>query len=262
MGLLLNNETVYSLLFADDQLLIAEDYEDIEYMARKLVEEYEKWGLNINLKKTNYMAIGTDSKDLILEEGKGIINHCEEYIYLGVKITNTGKHEEDINGRINKGRMAISKLNILWDRDITIKTKTNIYNTIVKSTITYGSETWHLKSGTIHKLHSTEMDFWRRSARISRREKIRNTVIREKMKVKGSLAEDIKTTQLRWFGHVKRMMEDRLPKKIYEWQPTGRRKRGRPNITWTEGILKTMRERGLQEGDWEDREEWRMAINS
>ena len=27
------------------------------------------------------------------------------------------KHEEDINGRINKGRMAISKLNILWDRD-------------------------------------------------------------------------------------------------------------------------------------------------
>ena len=34
------------------------------------------------------------------------------------------------------------------------------------------------------------------------------------------------------------------------------------NITWTEVILKTMRERGMQEGDWEDREEWRMAINS
>ena len=49
-------------------------------------------------------------------------------------------------------------------------------------------------------------------------------------------------------------MEDRLPK-IYEWQQTGRRKRGQPNITWTKGILKTMRERGLQEGDWEDRED-------
>ncbi|PSN38846.1 hypothetical protein C0J52_20915 [Blattella germanica] len=106
------------------------------------------------------------------------------------------------------------------------------------------------------------MDFWRRSAGISRREKIRNTVIREKkMKVKGSLTEDMKTAQLRWFGHVKRMREYRLPK-IFEWQPMGRRKRGRPNITWTEGILKTMRERELQEGDWEDREEWRMAINS
>ncbi|PSN41472.1 hypothetical protein C0J52_27683 [Blattella germanica] len=82
------------------------------------------------------------------------------------------------------------------------------------------------------------------------------------MKVKGSLTEYIKTAQLRWFGHVIRMREDRLPKNIFEWHPMGRRKRGRSNITWTEGILKTMRERGLQEGDWEDREEWHMAINS
>ncbi|PSN51041.1 hypothetical protein C0J52_15415 [Blattella germanica] len=83
------------------------------------------------------------------------------------------------------------------------------------------------------------MNFWRRSARISRREKIRNTVIREKMKVKGSLTEDIKTAQLRWLGHVKRMREDWLPKN-FEWQPMGRRKRGRSNIIWTEGILKTI----------------------
>ncbi|PSN56542.1 hypothetical protein C0J52_14741 [Blattella germanica] len=105
------------------------------------------------------------------------------------------------------------------------------------------------------------MDFWRRSAKISRRDKIRNTVTRDQMKIKGSLTEDIKTAELRWFGHVKRMREYRLPMKICEWQPMGRRKRGRPNITWTEGILKTMRERGLQEGDWEDREEWPMTIN-
>ncbi|PSN57294.1 hypothetical protein C0J52_02532 [Blattella germanica] len=59
------------------------------------------------------------------------------------------------------------------------------------------------------------------------------------MKVKLSLIEDIKTAQLRCFGHVRRMREDRLPKKIFEWQPMGRRKRGLPNITWTEGILKT-----------------------
>ncbi|PSN32348.1 hypothetical protein C0J52_23939 [Blattella germanica] len=54
------------------------------------------------------------------------------------------------------------------------------------------------------------------------------------------------------------MREDRLPQKIFEWQPMGIRKRGRPNITWSVGILKTMRERGMLEGDWEDREEWRI----
>ncbi|PSN45636.1 hypothetical protein C0J52_12322 [Blattella germanica] len=35
--------------------------------------------------------------------------------------------------------------------------------------------------------------------------------------------KDIKTAQLRWFGHVKRVREDRLPKNIFEWQPMGRK---------------------------------------
>jgi len=29
------------MLFADDQLLIAQGYEDLEYMKRKLIDEYE-----------------------------------------------------------------------------------------------------------------------------------------------------------------------------------------------------------------------------
>jgi len=40
-------------------------------------------------------------------------------------------------------RAAITKLkSILWDRDVTTKTKTHIYHEIVKSTITYAAETW------------------------------------------------------------------------------------------------------------------------
>jgi hypothetical protein len=51
------------MLFADDQLLIAQDYEDLEYMKRKLIEEYELWGLKLNVKKTKYTAIGEISRD-------------------------------------------------------------------------------------------------------------------------------------------------------------------------------------------------------
>jgi hypothetical protein len=43
------NTYVYSLNFADDQVLLAQDHDDMEYMARKLKEEYEKLGLAINL---------------------------------------------------------------------------------------------------------------------------------------------------------------------------------------------------------------------
>ena len=53
------------------------------------------------------------------------------------------------------------------------------------------------------------------------------------------------------------MTEDRFPRKVLEWVPPGRRRRGRPRITWIDGVLSCMREKGLEEGDWSDRERWR-----
>jgi len=40
------------MLFADDQLSIAQNYEELQYMTRKLIDEYELWGLKLNVKKT------------------------------------------------------------------------------------------------------------------------------------------------------------------------------------------------------------------
>ena len=48
------------------------------------------------------------------------------------------------------------------------------------------------KSKKVAKLNSTEMDFWRRSSRISRKDKIRNTIIKQKMNLVMSLLDDIK----------------------------------------------------------------------
>jgi hypothetical protein len=56
------------------------------------------------------MAIGDTSRDLQPENGKGTINHVNEYVYLGLRITKDGNHEPEINDRINRGRAAISKL--------------------------------------------------------------------------------------------------------------------------------------------------------
>ena len=70
------------------------------------------------------------------------------------------------------------------------------------------------KLKTVAKLNSTEMDFWRRSARSSRKDKIRNNITKQKVNVTRSLLADIKTKQLKWYGHVQRMEEGRLPKKL------------------------------------------------
>ena len=53
MGLKIQDRTIYSMLFADDQLLIAQSYEEFKYMTRKLIDEYELWGLKLNVKKLN-----------------------------------------------------------------------------------------------------------------------------------------------------------------------------------------------------------------
>jgi len=74
------------------------------------------------------------------------------------------------------------------------------------------------------------------------------------MNVARSLLDDIKTQQLKWYGHVQRMEERRLPKKVIKWSKPGRRKRGRPKATWAEGIKGLMGEKGLIEEDWKDRQ--------
>ena len=38
-----------------------------------------------------------------------------------------------------------------------------------------------------------------------------------------------------------------------KWSPPGRRKRGRPKLTWAEGIRGLVGEKGLMEEDWNDR---------
>ena len=65
------------------------------------------------------------------------------------------------------------------------------------------------------------------------------------MNVTRSFLDDIKTKQLQWYGHVQRMEEGRLPIEVMKWRPPGRRKRGRPKLTWAEGIRGLMREKGL-----------------
>ena len=91
---------------------------------------------------------------------------------MGVKTDKEDRRENDIKNRINKGRAVTSTLNnVLWNRQVTRKNKLQIYNSVVKSTVTYGAETWKFNKNLESKLMSMEMEFLRRSARCLRLEK-------------------------------------------------------------------------------------------
>ena len=66
----------------------------------------------------------------------------------------------------------------------------------------------------------------------------------------------IERKRLQWYGHVKRMQEERLPKLIMEWILEERRKRGRQRKTWMEGVQAAMETRHLETDQWLNRKEW------
>ena len=99
----------------------------------------------------------------------------------------------------------------------------------------------------------------RRSARCSRLEKNRNNAIKEKINIKNSVLDYIRYKQLNWYSHVQRMDEERLPRKILECCPPGRKRKGIPGNSWVQKVTR-MKENGINNMEWVDREEWKKKI--
>ena len=80
-----------------------------------------------------------------------------------------------------------------------------IHNSMVKSVLTYGAETWSLYGDDRRRINATEMAALRRSARISKLDRKTNECIREKMDARDTILGDINRKELIWYGHVERM---------------------------------------------------------
>jgi len=87
-----------------------------------------------------------------------------------------------------------------------------IYNSMVKSVLIYGAETWSLYEDDRRRINATEMDVLRRSARICKLDRKTNEYIRGKMDAQDMILDDITRKQIIRYGHVERMDPTRLPK--------------------------------------------------
>ena len=170
------------------------------------------------------------------------IKPSTECTYFGTKIDQTGDNTTEMKHRINQTQKAINF--IWWHKDITKNRKIYIYQTIIQSILMYGAEVWQIPTREINKILPTEMDVLRRSARKSI-ERIKNEHIKEIMGVKEK-PDVTERKRLQWYGHVKRMQDERLPKATMEWIPGERRKRGRPRKTWMDGGRAAMKTRHLK----------------
>jgi len=135
-----------------------------------------------------------------------------------------------------------------------------IYNSMVKSVLIYGAETWSLYEDDIRRINATEMDALRRSARICKLDRKTNEYIRGKMDAQDMILDDITRKKFIWYGHVERMDQTRLPKIMIHWKPEGWKKRGRPRRTWKDGIYTAKNGRDLRMGEWNNRRQWNMKV--
>ena len=113
-GIKIAGRNINNLKYADDTTLMAESEEKLKSLLMNLKEESEKFGLKLNIQKTNIMA----SDPITSREIDGeTVETVSDFIFLGSKITADGDCSHEIKRRLLLGGKADS---ILKSRDITL----------------------------------------------------------------------------------------------------------------------------------------------
>ena len=252
------------MAYADDVAIITENQIQLQDAINRWQEGIKKYGLKINVNKTEIMNVNRHSQEYNIYIDQQQLKQVTQFGYLGVLFTQDNTQNRAIAERIQKFNANLNMLYpLLKDKNIPIHCKTTIYNTILKPILLYGSETWTMTKNFISKVNSAEMKVLRIIKGVTRKDKIRNTKIREELKIE-PVEEIISRNSLRWYGHIKRMEEDRYPLKYLEWKPEGRKPPERPRKRWLDGIKKNLRDRNIvleevkRQKLYEDRDRWRI----
>ena len=96
---------INNLRYADDTTLMAENKEELKRLLMKLKEESEKFGLKLNIQKTNIMASGPIISWQIDEE---TVETVSDFIFLGSKITADGDCNHEIKRHLFLGRKVMT----------------------------------------------------------------------------------------------------------------------------------------------------------
>ena len=94
-----------------------------------------------------------------------------------------GSCEDKVDSRIGLTCRTIGALRkeVVDRKELCKTTKLRVYNTIVKPTLLYGSETWTLQNRHMKKLQATEMRYPRKVKGMTRMDRMRRDDITERL---------------------------------------------------------------------------------
>jgi len=267
VGVAISGQVTSNLRFADDIDLVAESPQQLQDITNKVHASSKRFGLKINEKKTKTMTIGKTHEDIKILLDNTQLEQVTSFVYLGSQITEDAECEQDIKRRAGLGSAMVGKLNKIWrSRSISLQTKVKVYETLVIPVFMYGSECWKLRKSDERKIGSIEMGWLRRILGVSRIQRLRNDFIRSKLQQEETLCQKIEKKRLRWFGHVVRMDDNRLPHRALHCYIEGKRSRGRPRKTWMDSVKEDLERRNIDIRNAtdlaRDRARWKILVQT
>ena len=230
--------------YADDIVIIGRTKQTLINTFCKLKHEALNAGLIANNNKTKYLHCSRKPiQPTYIDTGEEQFEQVNSFKYLGSMVNTDNSIEEKIKKRIAAGNLAYHVHKKLFtSKLIPRNVKLQLYNTLFRPTVTYGSETSVLKENMINKLMIFERKIvgkifgpprsddgcWR----IKTNQEI-NDVLRGQ-----NIIGFIKKQRLNWLGHVESTAEDNNVKKIKRWKPMSKRPTGRPKIFWEDDVWK------------------------
>jgi hypothetical protein len=260
---------VNQLLFADDTALVADSEEKLCRLVKEFDSVCNRRKLRVNVSKSKVMRCSRDGMvgNLNVRLNAELLEEVSCFQYLGAGVAANGELGEEVKMRVRKGYQTWGVLKaVLRNRCVGMNAKRRLYESVVVPTVMYGSETWGLRVAERRQLNVLEMKCLRSMAGVTLWDRRRNEEVRRTTGVVKELAGRVDCSVLRWFGHMERMSEERLVKKVMKSVASGRNMRGRPKVGWMDGVKVATSNRGMSVEEARrramDRGEWRMIVNA
>ncbi|VDP29721.1 unnamed protein product [Heligmosomoides polygyrus] len=119
----------------------------------------------------------------------------------------------------------------------------------------YGAECWPAIKEVETRLSVKETKMLRRTAGVTRMDRIGNDVIRQKFGA-APIADKMRVARLRWYSHVLRGKEDSVRKIGLNFKVIGKRLRWRPKQRWSDTLRMDLKVAGVHPDLALDRERW------
>lgn len=249
MNATLMNKTVQIIGYADDLNILERSVDAIKETFENLEVAAGDVGLRINESKTKLLIQSRKRRER-MEQSIALAGHnfevVDNFIYLGSNVNTENDENQEVQRRIAAGNRALySLLPVLKSQNIHRSIKLRLYKTLIRTVICYGSETWIITEKSANLLDRLERKILRRifgpvNDRGTWRARYNHEIYQRYKDT--PIVMHIKLMRLRWAAHVQRMPDTRVAKKVFEGQPVGRRRAGRPRARWGDNVSKDARE--------------------